>query len=586
MCFLGDNYYTVSNIFRMSTMGKGIHRSINAIAFGLSIMLGSSAFAADPCIHTEKLSGGTVIADTNLVGFKENGYRYELWRESDGGELTLYPQDACFKVSWDNPTAEVFAKVGISSDIVDFDNIEDDFIASYAFQTTGDDGGTYSAIGVEGLMNNNGNEFYIVEDWMNEDSFMISPSNVGKEEYVVDGETYKVIYIYPHVIWSVRQSRRQCGTVNVSEHIRNWINLGIINSGSLQQVALAVEVAGGKGSVDFTYSAIEVIENNNLPEVASFPSDTTVIKPNAMIVTGTSQKSIGNGYAYDFYHDYDNNQEGMIIYGGDDDCAFRAEWHKNNEFLAGTGYLDSSAAKPYGELGEITADYSYTKTGNGMLYSLIGVHGFMMYPYVEYYIVDDIFQPFNFDIMQKTHLEEIGSYEMDGEVYTLYKDHYTMGDLGWGSEIDLLYAIRSSFRTSGHISVSEHFKKWEEMGQELSGIYNCMISCDIYGGTGSIDYSMATMSWDGLEKPKSDPSFVAEHSSSGAILLAPNPAENFFTVMSAQEISSIEILDVLGCSLNIQTDGAKVTFDLPAGTYLVKVTTVSGNTSVQKLMVK
>ena len=58
------------------------------------------------------------------------------------------------------------------------------------------------------------------------------------------------------------------------------------------------------------------------------------------------------------------------------------------------------------------------------------------------------------------------------------------------------------------------------------------------------------------------------------------------TMESAQAISSIEILDFLGCTLYRQEGGETVDVNLPAGAYLVKVVTVDGNTSVQKLMVK
>lgn len=572
-------------------MGKGIHCSIEAIAFCFSIILGSNAFAADPCAQTTKLSGGTVISGKNIIGTTESGYQYELWREIDGGELTLYPQDACFKASWDNPNGDVIFRVGKSFD----NNVGGDLKVSYAFQTTGDDGGTYSSIGVEGWMNDGQVQFYIVEDWMGEESFVISPTIVEKGEYVVDGETYKVLeYAAFHdtlersvsLIWSVRQSRRQCGTVDVSEHIRNWKKLGVITyAGALHRIALSAEAAGGKGSVDFTYANIEEVHNDS-PEVDPFPSDSTVIDLSGMTVTDISHQSIGNGYSYNFYHDRNNNTVGMNIYGGSDDCAFRAEWHEPGEFLAETGYLDESSAKQYGELGEITADYCYTKTGNCESYSYFGVHGFMCHPDIEYYIVDDAYISSDSVKVRLSTLEEIGSYEMDGEVYTLYKKHYTRGDMAQVNEINVIWAVRSSFRTSGHISVSEHFKKWEEMALKLSGVYSCMLSCDVYGGTGSIDYSKATMSWKGLKKPQEAPSLVGELSSSDDIILTPNPAENYFTVKSAEEISSVEMLDLFGRSLNSQSVGATVTFDLPAGTYLVKVTTVSGNTSVQKLMVK
>lgn len=569
-------------------MKKEIYnRSINTIALSLCLMLGSNAFATNPCEQTNQLSDGIIYADTTISGTKENGYQYHH-RNEEGGELTLYSKDACFKTSWDNPKEEVYTNVGISLDDLNSDSEGSDYIVNYAFQKEGDDGGTYSSIGVTCLWNN-GLVLNIVEDWVREGTFYtVSPyREVG--EYIVDGDTYK---IWQHNlvggsfnITCVRQSRRQCGSVNVSEHIRQCKKLGIFdNTKDFNHILLEVDAGGGKGSVDFTYANIEVVESTDtLPDITFSPFDSLEIKPNDIVVTQTSQGDIGNGYSYSFYHDL-NIQEGMIIPGGENDCAFKAGWDRNNDFLAETGYLDKNSKKEFSELGEITADYEYTKTGNKITLSYIGVHGLMQYPDVEFYIVDDEFGS-NFNIYCP-NCEEIGYYEMDSDVYTLHKGHRTIGDLGQIMEIDMIYAIRSSFRTSGHISVSKHFQKWVELDVTLGRIYSCMISCEVMGGTGSIDYSKATMSWEGLEKVMESPTLVKNFISSDDIILTPNPAENFFSVKSPEEISSIEILDVFGRSLNSQIVGATITFDLPAGTYLVKVTTASGDTSVQKLMVK
>ena len=56
-----------------------------------------------------------------------------------------------------------------------------------------------------------------------------------------------------------------------------------------------------------------------------------------------------------------------------------------------------------------------------------------------------------------------------------------------------VFAVRSSARTCGHISVSEHFKNWEKAGVQLGGLYDCKILCEAGGGTGSIEYTYATM---------------------------------------------------------------------------------------------
>lgn len=569
-----------------------IHKKVSLIALSLLFISGSNAFAVNPCEQTNQLSGGTIIADTTISGTKENGYRYGLWNEN-GGELTIYPQDACFKLSWDNPQKDVLADVGISLDDVDGVSENVDYIVNYAFQKEGDDGGTYASVDVLLGLYNGQSELCIVEDKIVDEPYRVSPSFIEKGEYVVDGDTYKVWMQKPieciqgcyFNIISARQSYRQCGSVNVSEHLRKCKTLGLINDPNvLSHILLAVEAGGGKGSVDFTYANIEVVESTDtLPDITFSPFDSLEIKPDDKVVTQTSQGRIGNGYSYSLYSD-PNTSEGMIIPGGEDDCAFKAGWLKTNDFLAEIGYLDEYATREFSDLGEITADYEYTKTSNGITLSYIGVHGFMQYPSVEFYIVDDKFDS-NF---YYPNCQEVGSYEMDGSIYTLYKGYRIMGDLGQVDEIDMIYAVRSSFRTSGHISVSEHFRKWEEsdMNITLGRVYSCMISCEVMGGTGSIDYSKATMSWEGLEKNMESPTLVKDFISSDDIILAPNVAENFFTVKSPEEISSIEILDVFGRSLNSQTVGATVTFKLPAGTYMVKIVTVSGNTSIQKLMVK
>ena len=88
-------------------------------------------------------------------------------------------------------------------------------------------------------------------------------------------------------------------------------------------------------------------------------------------------------------------------------------------------------------------------------------------------------------------------------------------------------------------------------------------------------------------KPTSGPSTgVEDVENSDAIVLMPNPAENFFVVKSAKEISSIELINVVGQTVYNQANGDMVQINVPAGAYIVKVTTADGNVSTQRLIVK
>jgi hypothetical protein len=81
-------------------------------------------------------------------------------------------------------------------------------------------------------------------------------------------------------------------------------------------------------------------------------------------------------------------------------------------------------------------------------------------------------------------------------------------------------------------------------------------------------------------------SSVEDVENSDAIVLMPNPAENFFVVKSAKEISSIELINVIGQSVYKQANDDMVQINVPAGAYIVKVTTADGNVSTQRLIVK
>jgi endo-1,4-beta-D-glucanase Y len=95
--------------------------------------------------------------------------------------------------------------------------------------------------------------------------------------------------------------------------------------------------------------------------------------------------------------------------------------------------------------------------------------------------------------------QQVGSYTVDGATYKLYTGmRYNAANItGKNCDFPQVFAVRSSARTCGHISVSEHFKNWERNGIDLGGIYDCKIVCEAGGGRGSIEYTYATMSWDG-----------------------------------------------------------------------------------------
>lgn len=227
----------------------------------------------------------------------------------------------------------------------------------------------------------------------------------------------------------------------------------------------------------------------------------TMIEPlsGGMTLTSNGNEDVGNGYYAEIWKYNTSSQGKMTVFGGEADCAFKASWDECGDFLAQVGYYDGKTTKTYKELGRISAEYCYTKSGSANSsyspYSYIGVYGWTKDPLIEYYIVDDCFAGAPAYIYGGI---KIGDYPLDGETYDLYQvKRYMVPTIIGTANCTGLYAIRRATRQCGHVSVSEHFKKWEELGIKLGKIYACRLLCEVSGGKGSIEYTYATMRWKG-----------------------------------------------------------------------------------------
>lgn len=225
------------------------------------------------------------------------------------------------------------------------------------------------------------------------------------------------------------------------------------------------------------------------------PCSMTTRLSGGTVLTGNVSKDIGNGYHAEIWMFKKSDSGNMTCFGGDSDCAFKASWEENGNFLARAGYYDGSAAKKHTELGRISAEYCYTRQGTAGNYSHIGIYGWTMTPLLEYYIVDDNFTgapAYTYGGNKK------GTYTLDGDTYDLYKvQRYNVPSIIGTASFETIYAVRRTPRQCGHVSVSEHFKKWEDLGIKLGSLYECSFLCEAGGGAGSIEYTYATMRWKG-----------------------------------------------------------------------------------------
>jgi hypothetical protein len=170
-------------------------------------------------------------------------------------------------------------------------------------------------------------------------------------------------------------------------------------------------------------------------------------------------------------------------------AAFKATWNNAGDFLAREGF-QWDETKTYDQYGTISADYAYTKTGSAGGYSYIGIYGWSNNPLIEFYIVDDWYgsgPPTAGGALK-------GSFDVDGGTYKIYTHTQTNQPSIHGMATFVqFFSIRQTPRQCGHISVTEHFKKWAGLAMTLGKMYEAKLLVEAGGGSGSIDFTTAAM---------------------------------------------------------------------------------------------
>lgn len=195
-----------------------------------------------------------------------------------------------------------------------------------------------------------------------------------------------------------------------------------------------------------------------------------------------------------------------------DNGTFKANWSNNSDYLARVGfrYGDNGPGVDHNKY-HYTVDYRYTKQGSAQ-YGYIGVYGWTVNPQVEYYIVDDWYSKPSEQYIGASR----GTITVDGATYTIHAYLRQQEPSKTGTSTFLqIFSVRQSPRQCGHIDISAHFKKWDEMftGQtaQLSGskgggsatlkfgkVTEVMLMNEAGGNaSGNVDYTYFYMSDDG-----------------------------------------------------------------------------------------
>ena len=218
--------------------------------------------------------------------------------------------------------------------------------------------------------------------------------------------------------------------------------------------------------------------------------------------SGGNKSLPGSPYGYEMWTDSGGGSGKLKWYGPNErgGAAFRAEWKNPDDFLGRVGYFWGNGGR-YSSYGNLFCDFEYTRSGRNTAgnYSYIGIYGWSRSPLIEYYIVEDWFgNQWQADTVPMgtgtTGGTVKGTFTVDGSVYNVIQSTRTQKPSIDGTQtFQQYFSIRQTPRKEGTISITEHFKKWEELGMNLgSSMYECKFLVEAGGGVGWFDAEYLT----------------------------------------------------------------------------------------------
>lgn len=179
-----------------------------------------------------------------------------------------------------------------------------------------------------------------------------------------------------------------------------------------------------------------------------------------------------DGYSFELWKDYGNTS--MTLNAGG---TFECSWSNIGNALFRKGQkFDSS--RTYQQMGNISVDYGCNYQPNGNSY--LCVYGWMKNPLVEYYIVD------SWGSWRPPGASPKGQITVDGGTYDVYETtRYNQPSIEGNTTFQQYWSVRTSKRTSGTISVTEHFKAWERMGMRCGNLYETALTVEGYQSSGT-----------------------------------------------------------------------------------------------------
>ncbi|WP_295098402.1 glycoside hydrolase family 11 protein [uncultured Fibrobacter sp.] len=537
--------------------------SLAGIGLAMTLGLAVSAFAADACNDNMGHTGnGSQVSGNRVGSINGTPWGFEQWYQGGNASMTYY-SNGTFKANWSG-SSDYLTRVGYQYNGNGISHKTKNFAVDYKYTKSGN--AQYGYIGVYGWTKNPETEYYIVDDWFSKPSEQYVGEKFG--EITVDGAKYSIHAFLRQQepsksgtstfvqFFSIRETPRQCGHIDISAHFKKWDELftgqqkqlrgskgggsASLKFGNVTEVMLMTEAGGNAtGSVDYTYFNMVDNATPSPTSSASSKSSSSVAKSSSSkggtAVSGTidackdamghegqsktdngrnNSSSTGNigstGYHYEIWYQGGNNS--MTYY---DNGTYTAKWSGTNDFLARVGFKYDEK-QTYEQVGPIDAYYKWSHQGSAGGYNYIGIYGWTVDPLVEYYIVDDWFNKPGANLLGQRK----GEFTVDGDTYEIYQNtRYNAPSIKGDQTFPQYFSVRKSSRSCGHIDITAHFKKWESLGMKMGKMYEAKVLVEAGGGTGSFDVTYFKMTDKNHPLPQAvvSSSSVVKSSSSAAV---------------------------------------------------------------------
>ena len=537
--------------------------SLAGIGLAMTLGLAVSAFAADACNDNMGHTGnGSQVSGNKVGSISGTPWGYEQWYQGGNASMTYY-SNGTFKANWSG-SSDYLTRVGYQYNGNGISHKTKNFAVDYKYTKSGN--AQYGYIGVYGWTKNPETEYYIVDDWFSKPSEQYVGEKFG--EITVDGAKYSIHAFLRQQepsksgtstfvqFFSIRETPRQCGHIDISAHFKKWDELftgqqkqlrgskgggsASLKFGNVTEVMLMTEAGGNAtGSVDYTYFNMVDNATSSPTSSGSAPKSSSSVAKSSSSQGGTAvsgtidackdamghegqsktdngrnnSSSTGNigstGYHYEIWYQGGNNS--MTYY---DNGTYTAKWSGTNDFLARVGFKYNED-KTYDQVGPIDAYYKWSHQGSAGGYNYIGIYGWTVDPLVEYYIVDDWFNKPGANLLGQRK----GEFTVDGDTYEIYQNtRYNAPSIKGDQTFPQYFSVRKSARQCGHIDITAHFKKWESLGMKMGKMYEAKVLVEAGGGTGSFDVTYFKMTDAKHPLPQPEPessSSVVKSSSSG-----------------------------------------------------------------------